>query len=230
MLRHARYARAPETLGKTRNRSVARFLSHPEAMNLTPVESRVTPAYPAHRRQSSGLGDWLRRLALAGLLSGAAAFGGCYGSTPEGEETGASPEPFSTEIIASSVMVLPPPTVEPEPMGGDVAGPSFRCEAPDTSWVEQAPAWVFGSLCGEETAWAHVDITVGGEHDLTLQNGPAFVDLIDGEGTLVGTVTPEEPFAMRDLEPGRVTLAATPADSEQPNGWFEISLTLSSNL
>lgn len=164
---------------------------------------------------------------MAAVVTGALSAGGCYGLTPyEPDEIDAT-DPTGVEL--NITMDLPPIPEEPENMAGGDRAPGFQCEAPPDWYVPTVPAYLDGSLCGAEAAYAQFDVLEHGRYSVFLENGAeaAFIALLGPGGADLGEIGPGDPSITLELDPARYLLAATPADPlSRPYEWFSVQVVL----
>jgi hypothetical protein len=196
-------------------------------MKLNPLTEAPTPEYPTHRRRFAVVVRWLRRGAVTAIVTGALSAAGCYGLAPYDRDE--SDDTDESDIELNITQNLPPIPEEPEISPGGERAPGFQCEAPPDWYVMSTPAYLDGSLCGEETAFAQFDIWERARYEVSFQTGAdvAFVALLGPAGEDLGEIGPGSTSLSIELDPGRYLLAANPVDPvSHPNDWFSVLVQL----
>lgn len=171
-------------------------------MRLSPLpESKAAePRYPARRVL---LPTWLGRAVLGAAAALAMALAGCEGSPLD-------PEP------------VPPPGMGPMPTAPFVCGESPPETGNTITLVDYNDGW----LCGEQAAWAAIEVSAAGPYRVTIVGGEGVaISLFNPAGEHVAQLDDEHLELVVELTVGRWTVAALPDDPEtDPTGWFEITV------
>ena len=116
-------------------------------------------------------------------------------------------------------------------MDGGMMAPAFSCGALSEWSIQTVPAWLDGSLCGEQNALAAVDVAEDGRYRISVSSGGEYVllSVLDPTGEVLVELTPDTTTADVDLSPGRWTLVASPADPiDYSYSWFEVTVDYAS--
>ncbi len=168
-------------------------------MELRPIARADQPIYPSRPSGRLGLGGRLRSLAAGAAV--ALGMAGCLGDNPFIETHLAGAVEMPVYFDCSLAEPQTPPVIEPSGSYG-------------------------GSLCGDETAWARLEVAAGTTVTIELQTG--------GEGAVARFVTPEglDAFELRP-EVSRATVHLTEGSwtvavdgvEEGDTSWFDLSFS-----
>jgi hypothetical protein len=172
-------------------------------MQLSPLAAAKasSPSYPVRRNRLPG---WLRRAALGAVAVLAMGLTACEGSPLD-------PDP------------VPPPGFGPMPSAPFVCGEV----PPETLSTIVLFETNEGSLCGEQAAWAAIEVDQAARYRLALAWGEGVtISLFDPAGEHVAQLDAEHLELVVELTPGRWTVAALADDPEvDPAAYFGLSVS-----
>lgn len=167
-------------------------------MYRRPVITTEPPTYPKGRR-----GGALRRTAAVALTGAALWLGGCGDILP-----------FDNTRVGG----------EPMPVSAFACDDQLPASMPELSY----PGYYEVELCGEDTAWAAVEVTETTTLRFSFFGTPSntLLDIISPEDELLGQITVLDTSVDLELQPGTHLLAATKEDPSIDDDWEWLTLQI----